>query len=178
MPAKADIHGFFLLRTPRLGQDTAMEFRKAAAADLPAIVTLLADDPLGAKRERDESPLPREYRDAFAAIERQEGNSVIVAVENGVVVGCLQLTLIPGLSRLGMLRAQIESVRVAKSHRSRGLGEALFRQAIERARNAGCGLVQLATDRSRADALRFYERLGFEASHLGLKLDLTKATGT
>ena len=154
-----------------------MEFRKATSADLPAIVKLLADDPLGAKRERAEDPLPRDYRDAFAAIERQEGNSVIVAVENGAVFGCLQLTLIPGLSRLGMLRGQIESVRVASSQRSHGLGEALFRHAIERAREAGCGLVQLTTDRSRPDALRFYERLGFEASHLGMKLDLTKATG-
>ena len=155
-----------------------MEFRKATSADLPAIVRLLADDPLGAKRERAEDPLPQPYGDAFAAIERQEGNSVIVAVENNAVVGCLQLTLIPGLSRLGMRRAQIESVRVASSQRSRGLGEALFRHAIERARAAGCGLVQLTTDRSRPDALRFYERLGFEASHLGMKLDLTKATGT
>jgi ribosomal protein S18 acetylase RimI-like enzyme len=152
-----------------------MEFRKATSADLPAIVKLLADDPLGAKRERAEDPLPHEYRDAFAAIGRQEGNSVIVALDGGAVVGCLQLTLIPGLSRLGMLRAQIESVRVAESHRSQGLGEALFRHAIEQARKAGCGLVQLTTDRSRPDALRFYERLGFEASHLGMKLDLAKA---
>jgi ribosomal protein S18 acetylase RimI-like enzyme len=151
-----------------------MQFRDAEAGDLPAIVKLLADDPLGAKRERNEAPLPREYRDAFAAVQRQGGNRIIVASEDGAVVGCLQLTLIPGLSRLGMLRAQIESVRVAASHRSRGLGEALFRHAIECARQAGCGLVQLTTDRSRGDALRFYERLGFEATHLGLKLDLTR----
>jgi len=155
----------------------AMEFRDAVAADLPAIVKLLADDPLGAKRERDETPLPPAYADAFAAIERQEGNNVIVAVEDGTVVGCLQLTIIPGLSRTGMSRGQIESVRVARSQRSRGLGEALFRHAIERARNAGCAMVQLTTDRSRADALRFYERLGFEATHLGMKLELTKSAG-
>lgn len=160
---------------PGVSQDASMEFRKATATDLPAIVKLLADDPLGAKRERAEDPLPQDYRDAFAAIEQQAGNSVIVALDNGAVVGCLQLTLIPGLSRLGMLRAQIESVRVAESHRSQGLGEVLFRHAIERAREAGCGLVQLTTDRSRPDALRFYERLGFEASHLGMKLDLTKS---
>ena len=129
-----------------------MEFRDAVAADLPAIVKLLADDPLGARRERDETPLPRAYIDAFAAIERQE------------------------VSRTGMTRGQIESVRVARSQRSRGLGEALFRHAIERARSAGCALVQLTTDRSRDDALRFYERLGFEATHLGMKLDLTKST--
>ena len=158
--------------------DALMQFRDAEAGDLPAIVTLLADDPLGAGRERNEDPLPQQYRDAFAAVQRQAGNRIFVATENGVVVGCLQLTLIPGLSRLGMLRAQIESVRVAASQRSRGLGEALFRHAIECAREAGCGLVQLTTDRSRPDALRFYERLGFEASHLGLKLDLTKLDQT
>jgi len=151
-----------------------MEFRTASASDLAAIVKLLADDPLGATRERDEHPVARAYVDAFAAVERQEGNSIMVAVEDDAIVGCLQLTIIPGLSRNGMARGQIESVRVASSHRSRGLGEALFRHAIERAREAGCGLVQLTTDRSRADALRFYERLGFEATHLGMKLDLTK----
>lgn len=154
-----------------------MEFRNATAADVPAIVKLLADDPLGARRERDETPLPRAYSDAFAAIERQEGNRVIIAIEDGTIVGCLQLTLIPGLSRTGMMRGQIESVRVARSHRSRGLGEALFRHAIERSREAGCALIQLTTDRSRTDALRFYERLGFEATHLGMKLDLTKPAG-
>ena len=151
-----------------------MEFRDAVPGDLRAIVKLLADDALGATRERDEDPLPQEYRAAFAAMERQGGNSLIVAVEDGAVVGCLQLTLIAGISRLGMTRAQIEAVRVDRGYRSRGLGEALFRHAIERAREAGCGLVQLTTDRSRGDAQRFYERLGFEASHLGMKLDLAK----
>jgi ribosomal protein S18 acetylase RimI-like enzyme len=160
--------------TIRHAKMRTMQFRDAEAGDLPAIVQLLADDPLGAKRERAEDPLPREYRDAFAAIQRQEGNRLIVAVEEGRIIGCLQLTLIPGLSRHGMLRAQIESVRVARDQRSRGLGEALFRHAIALARDAGCGLVQLTTDRSRDDALRFYERLGFEASQLGMKLDLTK----
>lgn len=151
-----------------------MEFRDAVPGDLPAVVKLLADDALGSTRERDEDPLPQVYRDAFAAMERQGGNSPIVAVEDGAVVGCLQLTLIAGLSRLGMTRAQIEAVRVDRRHRSRGLGEALFRHAIDRARAEGCGLVQLTTDRSRGDAQRFYERLGFEASHLGMKLDLRK----
>ncbi len=151
-----------------------MEFRDAVSGDLPAIVTLLADDSLGATRERDEDPLPQEYRDAFAAMQRQGGNTLIVAVENGAVVACLQLTLIAGLSRLGMTRAQIEGVRVDRRYRSRGLGEALFRHAIERARSQGSGLVQLTTDRSRADAQRFYERLGFETSHLGMKLDLQR----
>jgi GNAT superfamily N-acetyltransferase len=155
-----------------------MEFRNAVAGDLPAIVKLLADDELGAMRERDEDPLPQEYRDAFAAMERQGANSVILAIDNGEVIGCLQLTFIPGIARLGMTRAQIEGVRVDRRHRSRGVGEALFDHAIERARQRGCGLVQLTTDRARGDAHRFYERLGFETSHLGMKLDLTKGAKT
>lgn len=151
-----------------------MEFRSATKADLPTIVRMLADDELGATRESYAEPLPQAYTDAFAAMRRQGGNDIIVAVEAGVVVGCLQLTLIPGLSRLGMICAQIEGVRVARSHRDRGLGEALFRFAISRAREMGCGLVQLTTDRARPDAHRFYERLGFVASHVGMKLDLSK----
>ena len=151
-----------------------MEFRTAVPEDLPAIVRLLADDVLGATRERNEDPLPQEYRDAFAAIGHQAGNIAILVVDDGGVIGCLQLTYIPGLSRLGMTRAQIEAVRVDRRYRGRGVGEALIRHAIERARQHGCGLVQLTTDRSRGDAHRFYERLGFEASHLGMKLDLRK----
>jgi ribosomal protein S18 acetylase RimI-like enzyme len=147
-------------------------FRRATEADLSAIVRLLADDPLGAGRERYEEPLPDEYRGAFAAIERQHGNEVIVAIDGDEIVGCLQLTLIPGLSRLGMTRAQIESVRIGRSYRGKGLGEDMFRHAIALAREAGCGLVQLTTDKSRPDAHRFYERLGFVASHEGMKLTL------
>jgi GNAT superfamily N-acetyltransferase len=155
-----------------------MDFRDAAAGDLPAIVKLLADDELGATRERDEDPLPQDYRDAFVAMERQQGNAILLAIDEGKVIGCLQLTLIPGLARLGMTRAQIEGVRVDRRYRSRGVGEALFQHAIERAREKGCGLVQLTTDRTRPDAHRFYERLGFETSHLGMKLDLKKAAKT
>jgi len=149
-----------------------IEFRTASAADLPAIVRLLADDPLGATRERDEEPLPQAYLEAFASIQAQTGNELIVAVDGGEVIGCLQLTVVPGLSRLGMKRGQIEGVRVDRRHRGKGLGEAILRHAIARAREAGCGLVQLTTDKSRPDALRFYERLGFVASHEGLKLSL------
>jgi ribosomal protein S18 acetylase RimI-like enzyme len=149
-----------------------IEFRTATEADLPAIVRLLADDPLGATRERDEAPLPEAYVEAFEAIRAQTGNEIIVAVDGGAVVGCLQFTVIPGLARLGMRRGQIEGVRVDKRYRSKGVGEILFRHAIERARDAGCGLVQLTTDKSRPDALRFYERLGFVASHEGMKLVL------
>jgi ribosomal protein S18 acetylase RimI-like enzyme len=140
--------------------------------DLPAVVRLLADDPLGATRERYAEPLPPTYTAAFDAMQRQGGNELLVAEVDGVVAGCLQLTLIPGLSRLGTTRAQIEGVRVDASARGRRIGEALVRAAIERARAAGCGLVQLTTDRAREDAHRFYERLGFAATHVGMKLDL------
>jgi len=149
-----------------------MEIRTAVQHDLEAIVRLLVDDELGISREQFELPLPQAYIDAFAAIEQQSGNSIIVAVENQELIGCLQLTLIPGLARLGMTRAQIEGVRVAREHRSKGIGEQLFRHAIEVAKVAGCGLVQLTTDKKRNDAHRFYDRLGFVSSHEGMKLVL------
>lgn len=150
-----------------------MKFRAATQDDLHAVVEMLADDVLGAQRERLEDPLPSAYTEAFEAIERQPGNQVIVAVDdNDNVIGCLQLTLTPGLARLGMTRATIEGVRIARDHRNTGLGEELFRFAIDEARRAGCGLVQLTTDRARPDAHRFYERLGFEPSHIGMKRKL------
>lgn len=151
---------------------SSTQIRLATVEDLPAVVRMLADDPLGAGRERFTEPLPTPYLDAFAAMQAQGGNDLLVAVEDDVVVGCLQLTVIAGISRLGAWRAQIEGVRVAASHRGSGLGEALVREAIARAREAGCSLVQLTTDASRADARRFYERLGFEATHVGMKLGL------
>ncbi|MCR8644452.1 GNAT family N-acetyltransferase [Paenibacillus sp. N1-5-1-14] len=149
-----------------------MIFRKATINDLPAIVRMLADDELGATREQYRDPLPQVYIDAFERMERQEGNQIIVAVEGEDVMGCLQLTYIPGVVRLGMLRAQIEGVRVDRNHRSKGVGEALFKYAIQLAEDAGCGLVQLTTDKARTDAHRFYERLGFVISHEGMKLYL------
>jgi GNAT superfamily N-acetyltransferase len=149
-----------------------MRFRQATHDDLPAIVAMLADDELGQTRERPGVSLADEYVAAFDAICRQEGNEIILAVDGDEVIGCLQYTLIPGLSRLGMLRAQIESVRVSREHLGSGVGMALFRHAIERATADGCGLVQLTTDNARPDALRFYERLGFVASHAGMKLTL------
>ncbi len=149
-----------------------MHIRLATEHDLSAVVRLLADDPLGATRERDADPLPLEYHTAFAAMQAQTGNELLVAVIDDEVVGCLQLTVIPGISRLGAFRAQIEGVRVAASHRGAGVGEALVRHAIDRARHAGCALVQLTTDATRVEARRFYERLGFEATHLGMKLRL------
>jgi ribosomal protein S18 acetylase RimI-like enzyme len=149
-----------------------LHFRKAGEDDLPAIVALLAADGLGRNRERPGSPLDPAYLDAFRAMERQPGNIYLLALEGEEVVGCLQLTIIEGLSRRGARRAQIEGVRVHPERRGGGIGEALFKEAIARARKAGCGLVQLTTDKARGEARRFYERLGFEASHTGMKLRL------
>jgi len=143
--------------------------RTATRDDLPALERLLADDVLGALREAPGDPA---YAAAFAAIEAQGGNMLLVAESDGRIVGCLQLTFIPGLSRRGMLRAQIEGVRVAADARGRRIGEALVQDAIERARVAGAGLVQLTTDNARPDAHRFYERLGFVRSHVGMKKSL------
>ncbi|MET3574470.1 GNAT family N-acetyltransferase [Bhargavaea ullalensis] len=149
-----------------------MHFKTAARQDLPEIVRLLADDELGSRRERFEDPLPDSYIRAFSEMESQGGNEILLAVEDGNIIGCLQLTFIPGLSRLGMKRALIEGVRIDRKHRGQKVGEALFREAIRRAEAEGCGLVQLTTDKQRPDALRFYEKLGFTASHEGMKLIL------
>ncbi|SIT88417.1 GNAT family N-acetyltransferase [Edaphobacillus lindanitolerans] len=147
-----------------------MDFRTATQEDLPEIVRLLADDELGAGREKYEDPLPEAYIRAFTEMDAQGGNEILLATEDGKVIGCLQLMLIPGLARLGMKRAQIEGVRVDSRYRGQKVGEALFFEAIRRAENEGCGLVQLTTDKQRPDARRFYEKLGFTASHEGMKL--------
>jgi ribosomal protein S18 acetylase RimI-like enzyme len=149
-----------------------LTFREATIDDLPAIIALLADDEIGAGRESAGPADLARYEMAMRAIAAQAGNSVLLCVDGDEIVGLLQLTLIPGLSRLGMTRAQIEGVRVSGARRGQGIGEKLFEHAIEIAREAGCGLVQLTTDKRRADAKRFYERLGFEASHEGMKLAL------
>ena len=146
-----------------------VHIRTARRDDVPAIVHLLADDTFGASREQPTDPLPQAYWDAFDAISIQGGNQLLVAEANGEVVGCLQLTVIPGLSRMGALRAQIEGVRVSSTHRGQRIGEALVDAATERAKTLGCVLVQLTTDRRRVDAHRFYERLGFESTHIGMK---------
>lgn len=157
-----------------------VEIRPATAADLPAIVALLADDPLGRARERPGPPIDPAYARAFKDI-ADDPNQRLVVLSAGLtdptpgrILGCLQLTIIPGLSRLGMTRAQVESVRVAADRRTDGLGRRLLIWAIETAAAEGCGLVQLTTDKSRPDALRFYESLGFEASHEGLKRSLRR----
>lgn len=149
-----------------------MKIRDATRDDVPTIVAMLADDTLGRSRERFEDPLPQPYWDAFAAIEADPNNRILVAEIDGMVVACLQLTFIPGLSRLGAERAQIESVRVASTQRGSGLGRKLIEAAIAIARQRGSQIVQLTTDKARSDARRFYESLGFAASHDGMKLNL------
>ena len=149
-----------------------LEFRTATESDLPAIVSLLADDPLGTFRESSGDSLSPAYRAAFQAISADPNHDLMVADLEGAVVGVLQLSFIPHLTYEGGWRAQIEGVRVSEEQRSRGVGRALFDEAIARARNRGCHLVQLTTDRRRPDALKFYLGLGFEATHDGLKLHL------
>ncbi|MFI0366354.1 GNAT family N-acetyltransferase [Actinomadura sp. 1N219] len=150
-----------------------MTFREATADDLPQIVRLLADDPLGATRETPGDEIPDAYFTAFTAIEKDPNNSVIVAEVAGEIAGTLQLTFIPGLTYTGSERAQIEGVRVAASQRGRGLGQDMLNFAIDRARARGCRVVQLTTDRQRPDAVRFYQKIGFRPSHMGMKFHLT-----
>lgn len=149
-----------------------LTFRRASAADLEDIVALLADDELGRKREDPDPPLNPRYIDAFAAIDADRNQFLAVVEEGGQIVGCLQLSFIPGLSRLGLWRGQIESVRIASTRRGGGLGKRMFEWAIEECRKRGCEIVQLTTDKSRTEARRFYEGLGFVASHEGMKLTL------
>jgi len=148
-------------------------FRAATRQDLPEIVRMLADDPLGSRRERFEQPLPAAYVRAFEAIAADPNNELVVAEDAGELLGVLQLTFIPYLTHQGSWRALIEGVRVSSTRRGQGLGRALLQWAIARARERGCRLVQLTTDKARPDALRFYEGLGFQATHEGLKLDLS-----
>ncbi len=149
-----------------------MEFtiRQATVTDVPAIVALLADDEIGASRETPHDRAP--YDESFAAIAADPNQMLVVGERDGQIVATMQLTFIPGLSRRGTWRAQIEGVRVASTARGDGLGEELMRWAIEQARSRGCALVQLTSDARRQDAHRFYERLGFVASHTGFKLAL------
>ncbi|KGN36414.1 GNAT family N-acetyltransferase [Knoellia subterranea] len=144
--------------------------RTATRDDVPAIVALLTDDPLGATRETGADDTA--YLTAFEAIDSDPAHDLVVLDDGGEIVGTLQLTILPGLSRGGALRAQIEAVRVASSRRGAGLGEFLFRWAIDESRRRGAVIVQLTTDLSREGAHRFYERLGFVATHAGMKLPL------
>ncbi|WP_406107870.1 GNAT family N-acetyltransferase [Micromonospora globbae] len=149
---------------------TDVIFREAVRADLPAIVALLADDVLG--KARDFTQVDDAYEKAFADVTADPRNQLVVAESGGELVGCFQITYIPGLGRHGAERALIESVRVRSDLRGQGLGRRMMTWAIDQARERGCGLVQLTTDKSRHDAHRFYTSLGFVASHEGMKLPL------
>lgn len=149
---------------------TDVIFRDAARADLPAVIALLADDVLG--KARDFTEVDDAYEKAFADIDADPRNHLVVADAGGELVGCMQITYIPGLGRHGAERSLIESVRVRSDQRGRGLGREMMTWAIDQARQRGCALVQLTTDKTRADAHRFYRNLGFVASHEGMKLAL------
>ncbi|MEU5945558.1 GNAT family N-acetyltransferase [Micromonospora sp. NPDC047465] len=145
-------------------------FREAVRADLPAVLALLADDMLG--KSRDFTEVDDAYERAFADIAADPRNQLIVADADGEVVGCMQLTYIPGLGRHGAERQLVEAVRVRSDRRGRGLGRQMMTWAVDQARQRGCALVQLTTDKTRHDAHRFYLSLGFVASHEGMKLPL------
>ncbi|PZG00962.1 GNAT family N-acetyltransferase [Micromonospora deserti] len=145
-------------------------FREAVRADLPAVLALLADDVLG--KTRDVTEVDAAYERAFADITADPRNQLIVADGGGELLGCMQLTYIPGLGRHGTERQLVESVRVRSDRRGHGLGRRMMTWAIDQARQRGCGLVQLTTDKRRQDAHRFYLSLGFVASHEGMKLAL------
>lgn len=147
-------------------------FRPATIDDLSEIVRMLADDFLGTQRERYEEPLPESYVNAFREIAAAPNNELIVAESDGVVVGTFQLTFTPSISFQGGKRATVESLRVDEKYRGRGLGRKMMLWAIERARGAGCVSMQLSTNAERTDAHRFYESLGFQGTHLGMKIKL------
>jgi ribosomal protein S18 acetylase RimI-like enzyme len=150
----------------------SFSFRRAASDDLPALVALLADDPIGRGRESAGTPLDPRYAEAFSAIGRDPNQLLAVVERDGRAIGVLQLTFIPGLTRRGMWRGQIEGVRVAATERGSGIGRAMLEWAIEECRKRGCGMVQLTSDKNRSAAHGFYEALGFQATHEGYKLSL------
>jgi ribosomal protein S18 acetylase RimI-like enzyme len=152
---------------------SSLTIRRARRDDVGVIVAMLADDPLGSARERLEDPLPPPYFRAFEALDRDPNIQLMVAEDGeGAVVGCLQLCILPGLSSQGASRGLIEDVRVASRCRSRGIGEQLVQWAVAAARSRGCKLVELLTHHTRVDAQRFYQRLGFQPSHVGMTLRL------
>jgi GNAT superfamily N-acetyltransferase len=147
-------------------------FRKALLTDIPGLVSMLSDDELGALREDGSRPLNQKYLQAFAEIESDANNELTVVESDGEVVGMLQLTFIPYLTYIGSWRCLIEGVRIHSDHRGQGLGAKFLQWAIERARERDCRIVQLTSDKKRPSALRFYESLGFKATHEGFKLRL------
>ena len=154
-----------------MAEGSQVTIRPAKRDDVAAIVGMLADDPLGNARERIEQPLPESYFKAFEALERDPNLQLVVAQDGeGAVVGCLQLCILPGLSSQGASRGLIEDVRVASHCRGRGIGEEMVQWAVGQSRAKGCKLVELLTHHTRVDAQRFYERLGFVRSHVGMTM--------
>ncbi|MFK4132714.1 GNAT family N-acetyltransferase [Pseudomonas luteola] len=151
---------------------TSLTIRRATLDDLPCIVSLLANDTLGATREDNSLPLQAAYVQAFEAIDADANQFLAVAVVDGLTVGTLQLSFLPYISHLGSWRAQIEAVRVHEQMRGSRLGRRLFEWAFDQARQRGCRMIQLTCDRARPDAHRFYESLGFTPSHTGFKMKL------
>jgi GNAT superfamily N-acetyltransferase len=153
---------------------TALTFKTATRNDLATIVALLSDDELAENREKPigSEGVAAEYLEAFAAMESAGDNHMLLAEADGKIVACLQLVFVPGLSRRGAKRAIIESVRVASGMRGQSVGTAIMKEAIRRAREAGCALVQLTSDTRRTRAHLFYRRLGFTQSHFGFKKEL------
>ncbi|WP_421806137.1 GNAT family N-acetyltransferase [Flagellimonas sp.] len=148
-----------------------MKFRKASIKDVPNIVQMIADDALGGTREKYTIPLPQTYYDAYERIDSDQNQELTVVVnEKDEVIGVFQMTFIPYLTYQGGVRAQIEGVRVHKSYRNQGVGKTIFQWAIQRAKERNAHLLQLTTDKKRPDAIRFYESLGFKASHEGMKM--------
>jgi ribosomal protein S18 acetylase RimI-like enzyme len=154
---------------------TDVTIRRATESDIQAIVDMLADDSLGATRETPADLTP--YRAAFATLDANPHQLLLVAEREGQVIGTAQLSFMPGLSHRGMLRADVEAVRIHSDARGEGLGSTLITHCIEEARSRGCGMIQLTSNASRTDARRFYERLGFTASHIGFKMSLAAEHG-
>jgi len=147
-------------------------FRRATEADVPAIIALLADDVLGASREATGAESYPQYLNAFRGIDADANQFLLVVDDGTAIVGTLQLTFIYGLAARGQRRGQIEAVRVASDRRGGKVGEAMLNWAIEKCRHEQCGIVQLTTDKTRTEAHRFYDRLGFTPSHVGYKMKL------
>ncbi|MES2097574.1 MAG: GNAT family N-acetyltransferase [Pseudomonadota bacterium] len=152
-----------------------LSFRDAVEADLPTIVRMLADDQIGGRRDAASEPLDPAYAAAFAAIDGDPNQRLIVAEMGGAIVGTMQLSYLPGILNRGAWRGQIEAVRIAADHRSLGLGAALIGWAVGQCRERGCYMAQLTSNNDRQAAHRFYERLGWKKSHAGFKLYLTES---
>lgn len=176
MPGKYVMPGKYFPGGPQTREQKAKEMtitiRKANRSDIVRIVELLAQDFLGKQRESYQDPLPEKYYSAFEEINSDSNNYLMVVESKNKVIGTMQLTIITYLTYQGGKRAQIEGVRIDESCRGMGLGKIMIEWAITKARELGCHVVQLTTDKKRPDALEFYKKLGFVSSHEGLKLHL------